>query len=90
MAAATERIIVLVDPDEKESITRAARAINLSVGEYMRRAAASYTGVEDSAALARLLEIARSKAEQTADRLDQTLSTLEGPSSPARPRGRSS
>ena len=42
MSGATERIPILVSVDEKARISEAARAAGLSIGEYLRRAAAAY------------------------------------------------
>lgn len=56
MAAATERIPVLVTPDQKAEITRKAKAANLTVGEFVRRAAAAYQPDDENGVLERLIE----------------------------------
>ena len=55
MTTATERIPVLVTPAEKRRIARRAEQAGLSMGEYLRRAAASFTPESDEKAFVRLL-----------------------------------
>ena len=52
MAIATERITVLLVPSEKAQIARLAKLANLSMGEFLRRAAASFRPSELSDKLA--------------------------------------
>lgn len=47
MTTATERIPVLVTPGEKKQIARMAKAAGLSMGEFLRRAAASFHPSDD-------------------------------------------
>jgi hypothetical protein len=42
METATERITVLLVPSEKAQIAKLAKAANLSMGEFLRRAAGSF------------------------------------------------
>lgn len=49
MAAVVERIPVLVTAGEKTKIAKKARQAGLSVGELLRRAAASYSPAGDDA-----------------------------------------
>ena len=42
MATATERITVLLVPSDKAQIAKLAKAAKLSMGEFLRRAAASF------------------------------------------------
>ncbi len=51
MTAATQRIPVLVTPAEKGKIASMARAAGLSMGEFLRRAAASFRPDEDDTML---------------------------------------
>ena len=53
MSAATQRIPVLVTPEEKEHIANLAREAGLSMGEFFRQAAAAYRPSEDAAFLRR-------------------------------------
>ena len=51
MTAATQRIPVLVTPAEKGKIALMAQAAGLSMGEFLRRAAASFRPGEDDTML---------------------------------------
>jgi hypothetical protein len=70
MAAANQRIPVLVTPREKSRIAEMARSAGVSMGEFLRRAAAAYRPAGDEAllegAMAQVLETTR-KAEQAID-----------------------
>ena len=72
MAANTSRIPVLVSEDEKVRITTAAQAAGLSVGQFMRGAAAVYRpGDPDERALAAMIEqmnLATERAERAIDK----------------------
>lgn len=71
MAAANERIPVLVTGKEKSEITRRAKNSGLSVGEYLRRAAKAYRpAMEDEKAIEGMLRqmvIATERAEKAID-----------------------
>lgn len=56
MATATQRIPVLVTVREKARIAKMAKAAGLSMGEYFRRAAASFHPSEDDLMLAGMIE----------------------------------
>ena len=49
--AATERVPVLMSPEEKKRVVARARKAGLTTAEYMRRAAASYAPDADEEAL---------------------------------------
>ena len=51
MTTATERIPVLVTTSEKSRIAKMAKNAGLSMGEFLRRAAASFNPSEDDAAI---------------------------------------
>lgn len=55
MATATERVPVLMTATEKKRIARQAQKAGVSIGEYLRRAAAAFSPEEDEEALAGLL-----------------------------------
>lgn len=78
MAANTARIPVLVSEDEKARIAEAAAAAGLSVGEFLRRAAAAYEpdADDDRALLAMIaqMEAATARAERA---IDDTLAFVE-------------
>jgi len=56
MASATERIPVLVTRQEKGQIAAMAKAAGMSMGEFLRRAAASFRPSEDDRVLEGMLE----------------------------------
>ena len=51
MAAATERVPVLMTPAEKKRVVSKANKAGLTTGEYMRRAAEGYRPADDDKAL---------------------------------------
>ena len=77
MARATERVAVLMTPEEKQAFVGRAEAMGLSLGQFFREAGAAYanrsehsrTEVEDDAIEAALqqLELSTSKAERALD-----------------------
>ena len=70
----TERIPVLVTPEQKARITARAKAANLPVSEFMRRAAMSYSpNDEDEAALNGLLLQVERTTERASKALDGAL-----------------
>jgi hypothetical protein len=71
MASATERIPILVTPEEKARIMDSAARQGVSAGAYLRRAAAQYDEEPDEASLDRLLaelDEATNRAERAVDR----------------------
>ena len=67
----SERIPVLVTPEQKARIAARAKAANLPVGEFMRRAAESYAPNEaDSSALDGLLIQIERATERASKALD--------------------
>lgn len=56
MAAATQRIPVLVTSREKAKIARMAKAAGLSLGEYLRRSADSFRPLEEEQLLAGMID----------------------------------
>ena len=56
MSTANQRIPVLVTDKEKAQIAKKAKKAGLSMGEYLRRAAASYDTAEDEAALEAMID----------------------------------
>jgi hypothetical protein len=70
---ATERIVVLVTPEQKAEISSRAKEAKLTVGELLRRAAAAYSMDEQDEALAGLVEQVRKSAAQASKALDDAL-----------------
>jgi capsule polysaccharide export protein KpsE/RkpR len=67
MATATQRVPVLMTPAEKKRIARQAQKAGLSMGEYLRRAAAAFSPEDDEDALVGLLaQVEKSAAAATA------------------------
>lgn len=67
MATATERIPVLVTAQEKAMIAKLAKDAHLSMGEFLRRAAASFHPSEDDKILEGMIEqMARATAQASA------------------------
>ncbi len=73
MAAATERIPVLVTPDQKADITKKAKAANMTVGEFVRRAAEAYQPDDEDGALERLIEEIEKTGTKASKALDASL-----------------
>ena len=72
--SATERIPVLVTPEQKARIAARAKAAKLPVGEFMRRAAESYSpDDEDEATLNGLLLQVTRTTERASKALESAL-----------------
>ena len=69
-AAATERIAVLVSPEDKKAIEAKALAMGVSVGELLRLGAAAYDPDADSARIAVLLQALTASHAETLKALD--------------------
>ncbi len=78
MATASERIPVLVSPAEKAQIAEMARLAGVSMGEYLRRAAAAFNpGTEDDKMLAGMIEQINKTTEQANAAMDEALAFVE-------------
>jgi capsule polysaccharide export protein KpsE/RkpR len=67
MSTATERVPVLMTATEKKRLAREAEKAGMSLGEYLRRAAAAFSPEDDNEALAGLLtQVERSTAAASA------------------------
>lgn len=77
MAIATKRITVLVSAEEKAVIAKLAKDAHLSMGEFLRRAAASFRPSEDDKILeGRIDQMAKTTAEASAA-IDEALAFVE-------------
>ena len=77
MTTATERIPVLVTPAEKKQIARKAKTAGLSMGEFLRRAAASFHPSEDDQVLEGMIgQMVKTTARASAA-IDEALAFVE-------------
>ena len=77
MANATQRIPVLVTAKEKAQIARMAKDAGLSMGEYLRRAAASFHPSEDDKALEGMIEQIAKTTQRANRAIDEALAFIE-------------
>jgi hypothetical protein len=77
MATATERIPVLVTAKEKARIARMAKDAGLSMGEYLRRAAASFHPSEDDQTLEGMINQMLKTTKQANRAIDEALAFVE-------------
>lgn len=71
--AATERIPVLVTREQKARLAKRAKAANLTMGEFVRRAADAYEPDADEKALKGLIAQVSKTAEQAIRVIDEAL-----------------
>lgn len=77
MATATQRIPVLVTASEKGQIAKMAKAAGLSMGEYLRRAAASFRPSEDDRMLEGMINQMNKTSAQANLAIDKALVYVE-------------
>jgi hypothetical protein len=77
MATATERIPVLVSKEEKIAIAQKAKSASVSMGEYLRRAAAAYRAAEDDAVLEGMIAQMVKTTAQAGQAIDKALDFVE-------------
>ena len=70
MAAATERVAVLMSPEDKGAIEAKALSMGVSVGELLHRGAAAYDPDVDTAQIATLLQALTASHTETLKALD--------------------
>ena len=73
MATATERIPVLVTTEEKGRIAMLAKAAGLSMGEFLRRAAASFRPNDDDQILEGMIDQMNKTTIQANAAIDKAL-----------------
>jgi len=73
---ATERIPVLLTREQKARLARRAKALNLTMGEYVRRAAEAYDPEADHKALEGLVQRVKESAEQAERAMDEALASV--------------
>lgn len=77
MATATERIPVLVTPAEKGQIAKMAEAAGLSMGEFLRRAAASFRPADDERTMEGMIDQMNKTTAQASVAIDKALAFVE-------------
>lgn len=77
MATATERIPVLVTATEKGQIAKMAKDAGLSMGEFLRRAAASYRPNEEDKLLEGMIDQMNKTTKQANAAIDEALEFVE-------------
>lgn len=77
MTTATQRIPVLVTPDEKLQIAQMAKSAGMSMGEYLRRAAASFRPSEEDAAMEGMIVQILKTTTQATKAIDDALAYVE-------------
>lgn len=77
MATATERIPVLVTASEKGQIAKMAKSAGLSMGEFLRRAAASYRPNEEDKLLEGMIDQMNKTTAQASAAIDEALAFVD-------------
>ena len=77
MSTANQRIPVLVTAAEKTRIAKRAKQTGLSVGEYMRRAAASYSPSEDDSTLIAMIDPMLKATDRAENAIDDAMAFVE-------------
>lgn len=77
MATATERIPVLVTSQEKAMIAKMAQDAHLSMGEFLRRAAASFRPSEDEKMLEGMINQMLATTAQASAAIDDALAFVD-------------
>lgn len=77
MATASERIPVLVSTAEKARIARMAKSAGLSMGEFLRRAAAAFRPSDDDKILEGMIDQMNKTTAQANAAIDKALAEVE-------------
>ncbi len=75
--AATERVPVLMTPEEKTRIVNKARRAGMKTSQFMRVAAEQYQPSEDEAALAAMIEQMNRLTDSASRAIDKALDFVE-------------
>ena len=76
MAAAVDRIVVQVTPEDKKAITTKAKKLDLPVSELMRRGAFAYESGESNDELGALADAAKRAADRASGFIDDALAFI--------------
>ena len=77
MAMVTQRIPILVTAKEKARIAKMAKEAGLSMGEYLRRAAASFRPSEDDQVLEGMIDQMLKTTKRANRAIDEALAFVE-------------
>jgi hypothetical protein len=80
VAAATERVVVLMPPEDKARLEEKARRAHTSIGEFVRRSVEAYDPELEEAeleVLLRLLEDSQQRAMKALDGAERELAATE-------------
>jgi hypothetical protein len=77
MAAAVERIVLQVTPQEKKAIMAKARRLGIPISELMRRGATAYESTAESEELGVLADQAKAAADRAGASIDEALKFIE-------------
>ena len=72
----TERLVILVTPEQKQAIMARAKSLNMSAGEIIRRSVEDYRPNEEEAVLTALADELERSAKQTRKSLAAARSEL--------------
>lgn len=73
---ATERIPVLLTREQKARLAKRAKAANLTMGEFVRRAAEAYQPEADEKALEKLIEQVKKTADEATRAVEAALARV--------------
>jgi GTP1/Obg family GTP-binding protein len=77
MANATERVPVLMTPDEKKRVVSKAKKAGVAIGEYIRRAIDGYRPSEDEKALEAMIRQMNQATKNAEKSIDETLNFVK-------------
>ena len=77
MATATERVPVLMTPNEKKKVVSKAKKAGVAIGEYIRRAIDGYRPSEDVKALEAMIRQMNQATKNAEKSIDETLNFVK-------------
>lgn len=77
MATASQRIHVLVTPVEKQKIANKAANAGVSIGTYLKQAAAAYQSADDDQILDWMIDQMNKSANRSIVAIDETLAFVD-------------
>jgi hypothetical protein len=77
MPTATERVSVLMTPDQKMRLVSEAREAGISVSEYMRRAVNAFHGLSDDLILSSMIDEMNNATIRAEKSIDETLKYVD-------------